>query len=32
MIAGSEAGYQDSGYQAVYSVTMNQPGPAGRSR
>jgi eukaryotic-like serine/threonine-protein kinase len=29
MIAGSEAGYQDSGYRAVYSVTMSQPGPVG---
>jgi len=28
-IAGSEAGYRDTGYRAVYSVTMNQPGPAG---
>lgn len=29
MIAGSEAGYRDSGYRAAYSVTMSQPGPAG---
>jgi eukaryotic-like serine/threonine-protein kinase len=29
MITGSEAGYQDSDYGAVYTVTMSQPGPAG---
>jgi eukaryotic-like serine/threonine-protein kinase len=29
MITGSEADYRDSGYQAVYSVTMTEPGSAG---
>jgi hypothetical protein len=29
MITGSEADYRDSGYRAVYSVTMTEPGSAG---
>jgi hypothetical protein len=29
MIAGSEEGYRNSGYLAMCSVTMTQPGPAG---
>lgn len=29
MIAGSQYGYQDSDYRAVYTVTMSQPGQAG---
>jgi hypothetical protein len=29
MISASETGYRDSGYRAVYSVTMTQPGAEG---
>lgn len=29
MITGAEPAYRDSGYQAVYSVTMTEPGPSG---
>jgi hypothetical protein len=29
MIAASQDGYRDSGYRAVHSVTMSQPGPQG---
>jgi hypothetical protein len=29
VIAGSQVGYEDSGEESAYSVTMNQPGPEG---